>query len=97
MSRSVYFHNDEDVADYLSRFNVGKAVSSKQYISTTEGTHLYNPDGQVQIYIEGSSKGHDISEFNENELEVLYERDSTFITINKVYADGQWHILLKEV
>ena len=34
---------------------------------------------------------------NENELEVLYERDSTFITINKVYADGQWHILLKEV
>ena len=51
----------------------------------------------TQIFIEDSSKGHDISEFNKAELEVLYGRNENFIVVDKKNIDGIWYILLKKV
>lgn len=97
LSRSLYFYSDEDIENYVKQFVVGKEKVSLQYLSTTKGSDLYNPDGQVQIYITNSKKGHDISLINSNESEVLFERNSKYIILNKIYKDGKWYILLSEV
>ena len=97
LSRSLYFYNEKEIEDYMSRFTVGEIITSKQYISTTKGASLYNPEGQVQIFFADSSKGHDISEFKKAELEVLYDRSRSFLTVKKKKVDGIWYLLLKEV
>ena len=65
------------------------------YISTTK-KGVYNPDGQVQIFIQNAQKGVDMSVYNAKEHEVLYARNSTFKVLNKIKKDGKYYILLEE-
>lgn len=97
LSRSIFFYDDQDADAYAGIFEENGIVRFKEYISTTKGTELYNPEGQVQIFIQDSQKGKDISQINEMEQEVLYERNSEFGVVSKVKQGNVWYILLKEV
>lgn len=96
LSRSVYFGDTQKAKEYMSRFKTGESVSFEEYISTTRGAELYNPEGEIQIYIQDAKNGRDISLLNTAESEVLYERNSRFCVLNIVEQDGQYYILMEE-
>ena len=70
-------------------------ILEKQYISTTKGG-VYNTKAKVQIYIQNSSKGRDLSGFNFSEKEILYERGAEFKVMHKENVNGIWWIVLEE-
>lgn len=96
LSRSLFFYTQDDAEKYVEDFCVNEEKVFVEYVSTTKGSELYNPEGQVQIYIQNSAKGHDLKKFNETELEVLYERNSKFVVASKIKNDNVWYILLEE-
>ena len=95
LQRSLYFYSDDAVATFMSTHTIGSKVTYKEYISASRGK-TYNPDGQVQIFIQNAKKGKDISTINENEDEVIYKRDSSFVVTNVVEQDGKFYILVVE-
>ena len=95
LQRSLYFSSQDALKAFLEIHVIDEFVHYDEYISTTKG-ETYNPEGQVQIYIQDSENGNDISEFNGGESEVLYNRDSEFKVVNIVEQDGVHYILLKE-
>lgn len=96
LSRSLYFYSQEELDEFLGGFKKQEIITFKEYISTTKGAELYNPDGQVQLYIQNSTKGRDLSGFNRSELEVLYERETKFkVELIKEF-EGIWYVLLEE-
>lgn len=97
ISRSLYFYSENQVESFVNKLRIGDIKQFKEYISTTSGDNLYNPDGQVQLFIQNSKKGHDISKLNYREKEVLYEKNSRFRVISKEKFKGKWNVLLEEV
>lgn len=96
LNRSLTFFDDEDAKEFVDTFSEGKKKTFSEYLSTTkEG--IYNPDGQVQIYIQNSKKGKELNGLNDMEKEVLYKKNSTFRVISKQEVDGKYYILLEEV
>lgn len=95
LQRSLVFYSDDDVSDFMKDYIIGNRITFKEYLSTTKG-ETYNPEGQVQMFIEDAKSGKDISSLNEAENEVLYKRDSSFVVKNVVEHDGVNYILLGE-
>lgn len=96
LNRSLTFLNNEDAKKFFDDFVEGKEKIFNEYLSATkEG--VYNPVGQVQIYIQNSKKGKDLAGFNDMEKEVLYNKNSIFKVISKKKVDGRYYILLEEV
>ncbi len=95
LKRSLYFSSKNDINEFLATHAVNRIVKYDEYLSTTKG-ETYNPEGQIQIYIQDSKNGNDISKFNSSENEVIYSRGSEFKVLNVVKRDGVYHILLKE-
>lgn len=81
LTRSVIFRTPEEIEMFISSYKVGEIKKFKEYISTTYG-EVYNPDAQVLIQIKNAKKGRDISLYNKDELEVVYERNSKFKIID---------------
>ena len=97
MNRSVDITDPAKRKEFLQRHKTGGKITYKEFLSTTKGIMTYNPEADIQIYIENGRKGRDISSFNSSEKEVLYERNSSFRVMNVVDIDGTTYILLKEV
>lgn len=97
LSRSLYFGDSEKAAEFALSFSVGETYISNEYISTTCSSELYNPEGEIQIFIRNAKKGRAIYIFNDAESEVLYERGSVFRVINIRKIAGKYHIFLEEV
>ena len=96
LGRSVWFPSDQAKKKFMERYVIDEVIEYQEYLSTTKGS-MYNPDGQVQIFIENAKQGKDISGYNEAEQEVLYPRGSKFIVRNIVEKDEKVWILLEEV
>lgn len=98
--RTVNFSDWPDCTDrnseFLEEFTPDKTVKIKQYWSTSK-EYGYDDNAGIKIFIQDSKKGRDISEVGLNENEVLYERDSEFFVVAKMYVEGVWNILLREV
>ena len=97
LNRSVDITDPAKRKEFLQRHKTGGKITYKEFLSTTKGIMTYNPEADIQIYIENGRKGRDISSFNSGEKEVLYERNSSFRVMNVVDIDGTTYILLKEV
>ncbi len=95
--RTVPISDPEQLSDFVNSFEVGKNIKFEQYISTSSEIG-YNEEAEVQIFIHNSKNGRNLLNYGKNEHEVLYERNSEFQVINKVFDDkkGQWFILLEE-
>lgn len=96
LSRSLYFGHPDLVKKFLDGIKIDSEISFPEYLSTTCGAELYNPDGEIQIFIQNTTKGHDITSINERELEVLYERQQKFKVMYMTNKDGKYWILLEE-
>lgn len=97
LSRSLYFGNPERVNEFISKFHKGDDTSFHEYISTTNASELYNPEGEVQIFIYNAKKGRNITAYNLTEAEVLYERGSKFKVENIIETNGKYIIYLEEL
>lgn len=95
LQRSLYFNSNEDVANFMSGHKIGEPITYNEFVSTTKG-ELYNPEGQVQIFIQNAKNGRDISSINESEQEILYKNGTSFDVLNIVEKDGTHYILLGE-
>lgn len=96
LTRSLFFDSPEEVLEFVKSYAVGSSITYKEFLSTTKSQSLYNPEGQVQIYIRDSKNGRDISLLNTREEEVLYERGSSFIVEDIFEQDGKYYILVVE-
>lgn len=95
LSRSLIFDNDEDLNRFLADHQVGNTVTYREYLSTTFG-EVYNPEGQVQIHFLNTVNGRDISKYNPDESEVLYQRGNNFKVIQVEKKDDITDIYMKE-
>lgn len=91
----IVFYNEEVMAEFLKDYEIGKPITYKEFLSTTKGK-AYNPDGQVQIFIQNTKHGRDISVLNKEEQEILYKNNSVFNVINVMEHDEKYYILLGE-
>lgn len=96
LKRSVTFYDQNALNEFLELHSIDNVVKYKQYLSTTKGK-VYNPNAQVQIYIQNTKKGRDISINNAKENEVLYPRDTSFNILNRVENNGKHYILMEEI
>lgn len=95
VTRSVSISYD-DIDYFLRDYKEGNIIKYKAYTSTTKG-EIYNPDSRVQITIK-SKNGRDISEYNQDEQEILFARNSQFKVL-KVDTNDDFYvrIVLEEV
>lgn len=93
---SAYPDADARLNEFLQEFEVGENRNINQYWSTSSKSG-YDERPDVLIYIQNAKKGRDIRAVGLDEQEVLYERDTDFFVDDKVFDDGVWNILLREV
>lgn len=86
---------DERTRDFIESFIPGGRIKNKEYWSTSK-EEGYDETAGIWIYIEDSKAGRDISTIGIDEKEVLYERNTEFTVINKIFYMGKWNILLRE-
>ncbi len=96
ITRSLYFYFEKTLEKFLDEHKVGKPIIYDEFLSTTCG-EVYNPKAQVLITIVGSKKGKDIREYNPEEQEILYRRNSRFLVMEKRQVNDVWYITLKEI
>ncbi|MDE7211020.1 MAG: minor capsid protein [Lachnospiraceae bacterium] len=96
LSRSLYFGQKEAIVEFMERYRPGNDISFMEFISTTRDTELYNPEGEVQIFIRNAKKGRNVSLVLDKELEVLYERGAKFRVISVTEFKEQKWIILEE-
>lgn len=96
LQRSLAFYSAESVARFIEQYKIGSTITYREYLSATKG-EVYNPDGQVQIFIRNSKHGKDISYLNEREQEVLYKRGAAFRVVDVELIKGTYYIRLEEV
>lgn len=94
LNRSLDFPDSELAQEFFD--NLKAEEEFPQYISATKAG-IYNPDGQVQIYIQDSKTGKDLKGLNDMENEVLYPINTKFRVVNKVKHGDKFYILLEEV
>lgn len=87
---------EEKTEKFLKEYIPGKRIKVKQYWSAAKQSG-YNDNAAIRIYIQNSKQGRDISHIGLDENEVLYERNTQFDVVEKIFQDGIWHILVREV
>lgn len=91
--RSVELDKTE-LTEFLKVHQIGLTVTYPAYTSVTAGER-YNNNSQVELYIY-SQNGKNMIKYNNNEKEVLYKRNSSFIVKEIEFKNNVYHILLEE-
>lgn len=97
LSRSIYFDNQADFDDFIENAQENNEQEFKAFTSTTKSDELYNPEGQVQIFIEDASQGRDLEGYDNDEEEVLYERNAKFKIKKQYWINNTYIMILKEI
>merc|ERR1712100_43111 len=94
--RDLYFADINALNEFVESHKVGDIKKYRSYISTTKA-NSYNDMANVRIYINNSKMGKDISSIGLDEEEVLYPRNSEFLTISNKKINDVYRITLKEL
>lgn len=81
--------------DFLKKNKIGKIENWKEYLSFSD-KESYNKNANIKIYV-NSTRAKDIRKYNETESEILYPRNSKFVTRNIVKQNGTYYILWEEI
>jgi len=87
--------DSEMLKEFLNVHKEENIIEYKAYTSTTTGTR-YNDNSNVELHIK-SKNGRDIRQFNNEEQEVLFERDSKFKVVKLEKIEEVYHIKMKEL
>lgn len=93
--RVLTIKDKKHLQDFINRNTVGKIEKWKEYLSFSnkEG---YNKNANIRIYVK-SRNAKDIREYNKEESEILYKRNSKFITKSIEKVNDVYYILWEEV
>lgn len=94
--RTLQIDNSAELKRFINSLEVGKSYSPKEYLSFSNKSG-YNLNANVKMYVENSRKGKDIRQYNRDESEILYKRNSKFRVLNKKFKDGTYYVLLEEL
>lgn len=92
---SDWADSEQRVKQFLREYVPGEVITVNQYWSASKDEG-YNDNAKINIYINDTKNGRDISHIGLNENEVLYERNSKFYVVLKEFADDAWNIFLME-
>ena len=92
---AAYPDAEERTNDFLREHAVGNKINYKQYLSASLNPN-YNDEASIQIFIEHSQNGRNISNVGIQEGEVLYERNSGFMVTAQMKVNNKWYIILEE-
>lgn len=81
--------------DFLKKNKIGKIENWKEYLSFSD-KESYNKNANIKIYV-NSTRAKDIRKYNETESEILYPRNSKFVTRIIVKQNGTYYILWEEI
>lgn len=95
ITRSVYLRRDQ-VQEFLEEHKIGNTIIYGAYTSFTSGDE-YNPEAIIQMLILDSTKARDITKYNADEKEVLYERNTKFQVEYVEHINDIYYIFLMEV
>lgn len=93
--RTLYITNKDALNEFLDKNKLNEISSWNEYLSFSNRDN-YNDKANVKIYV-SSNKGKDIREYNKSESEILYKRNSKFITKNIVNKNDIYYIMWEEV
>jgi hypothetical protein len=80
---------------FLNHNKVGEITEYNEYLSFSDKSN-YNENANIFIYT-NSKQGKDIRQFNLEESEILYKRNSKFIVENVVKKDNKYYILWSDI
>ena len=84
----------EELEEFLNKHKLNNIVDYSAYTSTTKGER-YNNLSNVELYIE-SKTGKNITQYNEEEQEILFKRNSKFRVKEIEKIKSTYHILLED-
>lgn len=93
--RVLEIKDKELLKDFLKKNKIGKIENWKEYLSFSD-KESYNKNANIKIYV-NSTRAKDIRKYNETESEILYPRNSKFVTRNIVKQHGTYYILWEEI
>lgn len=93
--RVLNIRDEQLLQEFLERNEIERIEEWKEYLSFSNKSG-YNEEANIKIYVQ-STKGKDIRKYNKEESEILYNRNSKFITKNKTKIDNTYYILWEEV
>lgn len=95
LNRSLSFMYPEDQVDFVNKALVQGYIQEPSYTSASAGM-VYNSEDNLRIVIVRSHSGHDIREFNADEGEVLFKRNTRFDILRLNVIDGKPYIEVVE-
>lgn len=94
-TRDLFFYSEKAKQDFVDSFKYTEPRDFKEYLSATLNKS-YNDKANVRLHIQ-SENGKNITSFNLEEKEILFERNSSFYVIDKKEINGIMHIWIKEL
>ena len=85
LQRDYFFNDQESLDNFVGDFEIGGVFTDASYLSTSK-VHYGKEKETIHVIIKSSKTGRDISEYNVNEQEVLFPRNSKF-RIDDAYVD----------
>ena len=93
--RVLDVRNKKQLQQFLDKNKIGSIGTWKEYLSFSNEEN-YNKDSNIRIYVT-STKAKDIRNYNKEEGEVVYKRNSKFKTKNIVKQNDIYYILWEEI
>lgn len=93
--RVLEIKDNKSLRKFLNNNQIGRIKKWKEYLSFSSKEN-YNENSNIRIYVK-STKAKDIRRYNESESEILYKRNSKFITKNVKKLNDIYYILWEEI
>ncbi len=93
--RVLEIKDSKKLKEFISANKINKTIMFNEYLSFSSRAN-YNENANVVIYTV-SSKAKDLRNFNPDESEILYPRNSRFIVENIKKVDGKYYLLWREI
>ncbi len=93
--RALEIKDKKLLQKFLNKNQIGKIRQWKEYLSFSNKEN-YNENANIRIYVK-STMAKDIRRYNRDESEILYKRNSKFVTKNIVKSKDIYYILWEEI
>ena len=93
VNRSLFFDDEQIKQEFIDSLKE-KEITFKSFISASK--EVYDDTDDIRLIIR-SKNGKDLTSFNENEAEVLFDKNSKFKLIKSYEKDGKLYFELKEI
>lgn len=95
ITRVLEIKDSKKLKEFINANKINQTIMFNEYLSFSSKSN-YNENANVIIYTV-SSKAKDLRNFNPDESEILYKRNSRFIVENIKKINGKYYLLWREI